>query len=70
MFRQAIADIIFLIRALKQLELCRGYQCIDTSMTTTKSKETAILVTGATGTVGSELVKQLTFTIIFTFFRY
>jgi hypothetical protein len=68
MFRQAIADIIFLIRALKQLELCRGYQCIDTSMTTTKSKETAILV--ATGTVGSELVKQLTFTIIFTFFRY
>jgi len=29
-------------------------------MTTTKSKETAILVTGATGTVGSELVKQLT----------
>jgi FlaA1/EpsC-like NDP-sugar epimerase len=70
MFRQAIADIIFLIRALKQLELCRGYQYIDTSMTTTKSKGTAILVTGATGTVGSELVKQLTFTIIFTFFRY
>jgi uncharacterized protein YbjT (DUF2867 family) len=28
--------------------------------TTTKSNETAILVTGATGTVGSEVVKQLT----------
>ncbi len=29
-------------------------------MTTTKNNETAILVTGATGTIGSEVVKQLT----------
>ena len=28
--------------------------------TTTKNNETAILVTGATGTVGSEVVKRLT----------
>jgi len=28
-------------------------------MTTTKSNESVILVTGATGTVGSEVVKQL-----------
>ena len=28
--------------------------------TTTKNNETAILVTGATGTVGSEVVRQLT----------
>ena len=30
------------------------------SVTTIKNNETAILVTGATGTVGSEVVKQLT----------
>ena len=29
-------------------------------MTTTKNNETTILVTGASGTVGSEVVKQLT----------
>ena len=28
--------------------------------TTTKNNETTVLVTGATGTVGSEVVKQLT----------
>ena len=30
------------------------------SVTTIKNNETAILVTGATGTVGSEVVKQAT----------
>ena len=30
------------------------------SVTTIKNNETAILVTGATGTVGSEVVKRLT----------
>ena len=29
-------------------------------LTTTKNNETTILVTGASGTVGSEVVKQLT----------
>ena len=33
--------------------------------TTTKNNETTVLVTGATGTVGSEVVKELTSSFIF-----
>src|SRR5262249_16952752 len=41
------------------LDLSIISMCINKSMTTTKSNESVILVTGATGTVGSEVVKQL-----------